>query len=297
MDYGNSPRATPLIADGRVYLLGAFGHFHCLDLASGKMLWFAHLAEEYQTKPPKWGFSGSPLLTESGIVLQPGAADASVAAFDPKTGAVLWETPGRPAAYSSGTLAKVRGRNQIISLDEAGLVGWDAVTGRELWALQPPSTGDFNVPTPFLIGDRLFAASENNGARLYAFNPEGVPGAKPVAANELLSPDAHSPVVAGTSLFGFGQGGVLVCLNTADLKTRWATEDSVGHYASMISDGKSRVLTVTDKGGLYLHDAASAVPRSFLQLTTESRHVVSHPALVGNRLYLRLGETLACLEL
>ena len=33
LDYGNSPRATPVIRDGLVYLLGAFGDLHCVTLA------------------------------------------------------------------------------------------------------------------------------------------------------------------------------------------------------------------------------------------------------------------------
>jgi outer membrane protein assembly factor BamB len=297
LDYGNSPRATPLISEGKVYLLGALGHLHCVDLATGRIRWFSHLSEEYQVRPPKWGFAGSPLRVASGVVVQPGAADAALTALHPDSGDTVWETPGRPAAYSSSSLATVGGTPQIVGLDEAALVGWDPVTGRELWKIEPPNSGDFNVPAPFVLGDRLFAASENNGARLYRFDERGVPDPNPVATNEDLAPDAHSPVPAGKHVFGLGAGGVLLCLEATHLKTRWATRDSLGHYASMISDGRSRVLTLTDKGGLYLHDAASPEPLGFLQLTKESRHLLAHPALVGNRLYLRLGEKLVCMEL
>lgn len=297
LDFGNSPRATPLLVGNRAYLLGAFGHLHCLDLPSGKLQWFAHLAEEYKVAPPKWGFSGSPLRVEAGIVVQPGAPDAAVAAFHPETGEVVWETPGRRAAYSSGFVASLGGQTQILSLDEAGLVGWDATSGRELWHLSPTHPGDFNVPTPFLVGSHLFTATENNGARLYRFNAEGIPAPKPLAFNEELSPDSHSPVPAGEHLFGLGQGGVLLCLKALDLSTQWTTEEPIGHYASMISDGQSRVLTLTDRGGLYLHETASPIPLGFLQLPTQRHSLVAHPALVGNRLYLRMGTTLACLEL
>jgi ABC-type phosphate/phosphonate transport system substrate-binding protein len=37
LDYGNSPRATPLLHDGHAYLLGAFGHLHCVRLADGRI--------------------------------------------------------------------------------------------------------------------------------------------------------------------------------------------------------------------------------------------------------------------
>ena len=43
--------------------------------------------------------------------------------------------------------------------------GWDARTGRRLWTLVPPHSGDFNVPTPLVHEGRLMVATENNGAR------------------------------------------------------------------------------------------------------------------------------------
>src|SRR5262249_6597005 len=36
---GDGPRSTPLVADQRVYTLGAEGQLSCLDLAGGKILW------------------------------------------------------------------------------------------------------------------------------------------------------------------------------------------------------------------------------------------------------------------
>ncbi|WP_298859048.1 PQQ-binding-like beta-propeller repeat protein [uncultured Gimesia sp.] len=39
LDYGPSPRATPLIYNDLVFLLGAFGHLHCVERLTGKILW------------------------------------------------------------------------------------------------------------------------------------------------------------------------------------------------------------------------------------------------------------------
>src|SRR5271156_4192891 len=36
---GDGPRATPAIAGDRVFTLGAGGHLHCLELATGKKVW------------------------------------------------------------------------------------------------------------------------------------------------------------------------------------------------------------------------------------------------------------------
>ena len=35
LDYGQSPRATPVIEENRAYLLGAFGELRCIDVSTG----------------------------------------------------------------------------------------------------------------------------------------------------------------------------------------------------------------------------------------------------------------------
>lgn len=47
LDYGNSPRVTPLVHDGRAYLLGAFGHLQCVSLADGSAVWERHLRDDF----------------------------------------------------------------------------------------------------------------------------------------------------------------------------------------------------------------------------------------------------------
>lgn len=298
LDYGNSPRATPLIAEGRVFLLGAFGHLNCVDLASGDLVWTSHLPPEFEAPLPKWGCTGSPLLHDGRLIVQPGGREASLIALDPKTGDVLWESPGRRASYAGFIVATVHGKAQLIGYDEETLGGWDAATGRRLWEHKPEQTGDFNVPTPFMIDTRLCVFTENNGTRLLEFDAEGKLINKPVAHFEDLAPDAHSPVRVGERIVGHSQQ--LHCLDARSLKPLWSLDDrDFGTYTSIITDGRSRTLTLSDKGCLMLHDASGSKAKELghLHVCESNVHALSHPALVGNRLYLRLGQRVACLKL
>src|SRR5262249_26060478 len=47
---GNGPRSTPLVANNRVYTLGAEGRLHCLDLETGKKVWDRTLATDYEMR-------------------------------------------------------------------------------------------------------------------------------------------------------------------------------------------------------------------------------------------------------
>ena len=53
--YNNGPRSSPVIDGTRVYTMGAEGKLHCLDLASGKVLWKRDLRAEYKVPQDFFG--------------------------------------------------------------------------------------------------------------------------------------------------------------------------------------------------------------------------------------------------
>lgn len=299
LDYGNSPRATPVIRDGLVYLHGAYGNVTCAELATGKVVWDLNTHDEFEpATQPKWGTCSTPLLVGNRLILNPGAKDASLVALDAKTGKVLWKSPGRPAGYGSFIHGRFGGVEQVVGHDAGSLGGWDPETGRRLWRLVPERPGDFNVPTPIAVGDRLFVTTENNGSRLYEFGPGGRIVPKAVAVNRALAPDTHTPVVAAGKVFGVSRR--LYCLDLADgLKTRWdAADPAFAVYCSAVTDGR-RVLVLSLHGDLVLFDAAAADldGASRTKVFEGDRGVYSHPAFVGDRAYVRGSSSVVCVDL
>ncbi len=70
-----------MIADPWVYLLGAGGQLHCVDLDTGEIKWQKHLVSDLQGEMPPWGYSASPLLKdEKLIVQQPGGSEHAIVA-------------------------------------------------------------------------------------------------------------------------------------------------------------------------------------------------------------------------
>ncbi len=65
LDYGCSPRATPMIYAGRAYLLGALGALHCVKLATGEAVWKKDLATDFGAERPDWGWTGAPLIVDN----------------------------------------------------------------------------------------------------------------------------------------------------------------------------------------------------------------------------------------
>lgn len=299
LDYGNSPRATPLIHADHVFLFGAFGHLHCVERASGKVTWATNLRDQFgATDELKWGTSASPLIVDGKLIVNPGAEDASLVALDPATGKVIWQTPGGPAAFSSFIVGVFGGKRQIVGYDKRTLGGWDIATGKRLWSLTPPNPNDFNVPTPIALNGKLLVTSENNGTRIYDFNRNGTIIEKPIAEHGDLACDTHTPVLVGRRLFGVWNG--MYCLDVQNgLKELWFGRDpAFFKYAALIAS-PDRLMAISLKGELILIDPLPAKFNvlSRMSLFVGDNGVYAHPALVGTRLYVRGSAEVVCVEL
>lgn len=312
LDYDNTPRATPLIYQGRgeleflgtrVFLLGAFGDLSCADLSSGVVFWQKNLRKEYDAKHDLvWGYCSSPFMADDKLIVNPGGPQASLVALDPLTGLTAWQTPGGHAGYGSLVEAKLGGRNQIVGHDRTSLGGWDPASGQRLWTIKPPREGDFNVPTPCVHEGKLLVTTEGNGTRLYTFDGEGKASAEPAAQQMSLQPDMSTPVVVGDRAYCVCQK--LFCLDLeSDLAEVWTREDpALGDYAPILADDE-HLLILGHGGELLLVDITGPEPkitsRTFLFDDPETREaeLYSHPALVGSTLYVRGETSLARFEL
>jgi outer membrane protein assembly factor BamB len=298
LDYGQFPRATPVIHAGKAYLLGAFGDLRCVNLTNGKVIWERALPREFKTPLPTWGMCSTPLIVDDLLIVNPGATNASLVALDCATGRTLWTTPGMPAAYSAFICGEFGTRRQIVGYDQHSLGGWDVKTGRRLWQLVPPADGDFNVPTPVAVDGGVLVSTENNGTRFYRFDDSGRIIPKPAAVYADMSPDTVSPVVTCGRVFGANPG--LSCLDLRQgLKPVWHWESPVlENHLTLIAD-EERVLVITLSGELILLDgrADTCAIISRLRLFDDGVEVYAHPALVGTRLYVRGGTSVACVDL
>jgi outer membrane protein assembly factor BamB len=299
LDYGNSPRATPLIHGNMVYLFGGLGDLRGVDLPTGLVLWEQNICRQFgRTKKLVWGTCSSPLLAGGRLIVNPGTSQASIAALDPDTGATVWQTPGAAAGYGSLITATLGGVRQIVGHDRVSLGGWDAKTGCRLWRLVPPYADDFNVPTPIVVDGQLLVATENNGTRLYCFAAGGKIVPQPIAQNDDLAPDIASLVVIGRRVFGCW--GELFCLDLdAGLKPLWTSDnDAFANYCTLIA-GPDRLLAITLAGQAVLVSATAEKYHEIARMTLfdDGSESYSHPAIVGRRMYVRGSDTLWCIDL
>ncbi len=298
MEFTNAPRASAVIHGGFAYLLGAFGDLHCIAMHSHQILWYRNIATDFGATLPAWGLCSTPLIVDEFLIVNPGAQGASLVALGLYTGEVIWKTPGELAAPASLILGTFGGVRQIVGYDAVSLGGWDPNTGERLWTLLPHKKGDYNVATPVNVNGRLLVATKNNGTRLYEFRGGGRARPVLVAENLDLAPDISTPVAIDGLVFGCSAG--LFCLDLDDgLKTLYCAEDDEAFkdYAALIV-GNDYILAASVQGELVLLEASRETfsPVSRLRVFKDTE-VWSHPALVGDRLYLRSMKEVCCILL
>ncbi len=294
---GDGPRATPTVADGEVYALGATGHLACLDAATGKVKWQTEILDGEPNI--QWGMSGSPLVYDNLVVVNPGrqsdqAKDHALVAYDRATGKPAWSAGNTRAGYSSPQLATLAGRRQVLIFDSTGIGGYDAATGKELWRFDDWKTNQgINVAQPIVLdGDRVFISSAYGmGCTMLQVAENG--SVKQLWKNTKMRCRFTTPVAYQGYLYGLDEG-ILVCLDAADGNRKW--RGSRYDHGQLLLAGDLLVILAED-GDLALAEATPATARELGRFPALSGKTWDTPTLAGGKAYVRNDHEMACYDL
>src|SRR5438132_1373685 len=175
--FDEGPRATPAVADGRVFVVGADGLFRAIGLENGRRLWGHDLHTEYRVPPGYFGAACSPLVEGGRVILNVGGRGAGVVAFDAATGQEAWKATDDAASYSSPVAATVNGVRSVFVFTRDGLVALDPADGKvrfkERWRSRIQAS--VNAATPLIVNDQVFvSASYGTGAVVWKLRGDGV---------------------------------------------------------------------------------------------------------------------------
>src|SRR5215467_13726451 len=171
----------------------------------------------------------SPLVDDDVVVVTPGGAQATMAALNKKTGAVVWKSAvpgGDPAGYASAIIVQAAGRKQYVQCLSKGMIGVDAKTGEFLWRYKDVAKGPAQYFTPVARGEFVYggALSVGGGMVHLKANENGVT-AEQVYYIRGLPNGPGGAVVVGDHLYGTEVGQKLVAVEFATGKVTWQRED------------------------------------------------------------------------
>ena len=154
------PRATPAIADGRVFTYGAEGMLNCLAADTGKKIWGVDARKQFHAPKGFFGIGCSPLVTSNAVLLNIGGDNgAGIVAFDKATGKMLWKASDDEASYSSPVLATLNGKTCGLFLTRHTLTAIDPVRGSVLFEYKfgPRERNSVTAATPLVAGDLILS--------------------------------------------------------------------------------------------------------------------------------------------
>ena len=322
--YDSGPRATPAVADGKVYTLGTMGDLICLDAVDGKVLWQKNLAQDYQAKVPAWGFSTQPLVEGSRLYAVIGGQGHAVVAFDAATGRELWRAlSSREPGYSAPVIRTINGKRQLVVRHADGLAGLTPETGEVLWSATFPTKVGMAICTPAVFEDRICISGQWEGTAMLKVLPDKKDASLLWRRDAGITPEktfrtegfnsAMSTVLFdGSQVYGVSLHGELCGLDAATGRRIWTSLALTGEAgprdkwftAFLVPHGKEWFV-FTEKGDLQLarfsatgYDVLAQTHLCDPDMTVGSRRVIwSHPAFANRCIFVRRNSELVAFSL
>jgi outer membrane protein assembly factor BamB len=298
---GAGPHATPLVTATRIYATGSRKEIVALDKATGKVVWSHDMIKEYGATGPDRGYACSPLLYNGTIIVSVGGPGQTLAAFNERTGALVWKMGDYKMSPASPLIIDVDGQKQLLYFGGDEVIGLDPASGRTLWTHPHKTDWGLNISTPLWSpADHLLFVSSayGTGSRVIELRQAG---GKTTPVEKWFSNRmrVHIGSVIRVGNFVYGSSGdfgpaFITAIDVNSGKIAW--QDRAFSRAQLLyADGKLVILDEDGNLGL-----ATVTPDGLKVLAKAS--VLENiswtpPTLIGTKLYARDRKNIASFEL
>lgn len=305
-DFYSGPTSTPEYDAGTRYLytLSCDGDLNCWDTgARGKRIWGINLYDRFGVgqRPANklgsddlrdYGYISSPYVHGEWVIVEVGANEGCLMAFDKRTGKRRWVSEYRgPAGHTGGpvpiTVEKVPCL-AVLTLHDLLVVRLDKGHEGKTVAQYPwKSAFANNILTPTVQGDCLLISSWHTHKSICKLKIT-LRGAKRLWEQPYAS-HVGSPVIHGRYIYMASDR--LLCLDWETGKLVWKG-GSCGYGGACIVTGDGKLIVWSDRGRVTLVESAQQSPNTYRQLAQIARVFASgrawpHPALADGLLYCK----------
>jgi outer membrane protein assembly factor BamB len=233
--YNNGPRSSPVIDGERVYTVSALGVLHCLELATGKVVWKRDFRTDYRFRQDFFGTASTPLVEGGLLIVNIGAPGGPcVVGFDKTNGREVWRA-GRDwgPSYASPVPGIVHGKRRVFVFaggesepPTGGLLSIDPASGRIDFSFpwRSRSYESVNASCPVIFDNKVFiSASYRTGGALVEVRPNFTH--RVVWTTQEFALHFNTAIYKDGYLYGFDgrnePDASLACLNAANGKVVW----------------------------------------------------------------------------
>ena len=292
--YEGGPNATPTVYENKVYTLSREGHMYCIDAKTGKAFWGRFAKEDFETSPPTWGFSGSPVAMGQVVIYNVGSAGL---ALDKDTGKSIWSSGGDLAGYATPVPYTLYDHTWVAIFAGERLVGVNPKDGEELWNYDWKTSYKVNAADPVFFNNYAFVSSGyNTGCTLIDISKSEP---EEIWTNKQLRNQFTSSVLWRGHIYGI-DGNVnrrnkLVCLELASGELKWRSK-ATGFGSLIVADNKLVILN--EEGYLIIVEARSNKYKELSRRRVLLGKCWTAPTISNGKLFARGADgVLICLDM
>jgi outer membrane protein assembly factor BamB len=286
---GAGPRSTPTLSGDFIYTLGGTGILNALKVSDGTLGWSRDAATDAGVKVLTWGFSSSPLVIDSIVIV---ALSGKLAAYNIANGKPLWYGPDGGNSYSSPHLATIDGVQQVILMSMAGAVSVEPLSGRQLWKYDWKISDRILQPAFISEGEFLFAGDGLRRVTISKVQTEW--SVKEIWNSTEMKLNFNDFIIHKGFAYGF-DGPNIACIDIKDGKRTWKGNPYRG-WLLLLAD-QDVLIVLTEKGDLALVKAAPDTFTELAKIPAIKGKTWNHPALAGDVLLVRNAEEMAAYRL
>lgn len=294
MDGDRGPKSTPVINDGHIYCYGPDGKLACLSFEDGKIVWELNARQKYKARRGYFGCGSTPIVIGKNVLVNVGGREASIVAFDKKTGNEVWKAINDEASYSSPVAVTFRDRTVAVFLTRTRFVGIEPDSGKVLFSNAFGKKGPTAVASmPVVNGSQIFAnAAYGVGAMTIDLKDALLDGGevapiwsdRSAFASHYGTPVFHKGHIYGTTGREDMRNGSFRCIEAATGKVKWDKPSfPVAHTLAF----RDHMLVLDHQGGLHVIEFSSKEFKSVQSTKAFSGPTRAVPAYSNGKLYFR----------
>lgn len=297
---GVGPRATPTIAEGDIFNLGANGHLSRINGLTGENKWTVDIKQEKFAgrQPSTWGFCSSPLVHKGKVIVHAGGAEnKGTLAFNTEDGTLAWSSPSGDHSYSSPQNVNLLGTHYIAMSSNTGLDLLNPDTGDRVFHYEWKKEG-YRTPQPVNYQNDSIILAGESGTRILTFQLNEESKKLKVAKEtkgKNFRPDFNDFVVHGNFAYGFS----MAKFKSINLKDGTVSKKRERYgKGQVISIQDSELLIVlTESGQLALLEFDGLDFEEIGRIDALNDRTWNHPVVVDGKLFVRNAKQIKCFQL
>jgi len=304
------PRATPTVDGDTIYMISQFGDVVAYRAADGNELWRKNLNSDLGGKMASgWGNSESLVVEGDKILCTPGGKQGTMAAFNKKTGELVWRSTELtdPAAYMAPVVVDLGGVRQAITLTHQSVAAINVADGKLVWRADRPGQTAV-IPTPVVHIDKanpnvahVFTTSGYGvGCDLFKITAEGgkfTPSK--VYTNKNMVNHHGGVILLDAHVYGYSDGKGWTCMDLISGEAKWKDKDLLGKGTISYADNRF-YLRDEKSGDIVLLEATPEKHEERGRLKQPERsgkNAWPHLVIANGKLFVRDQASLFCYDI